>query len=475
MTYPDIYFDKDKTKFSHELCQILDEVTHGGPAPCCLWKSRPYVVGPVDSLSGAELGFGLVSEGDPDSFPLKLFLGRILRWPSQLSAHYFDSFFLEDFPVVPVEIDFVSEEPLRLGAEPLLVLLYMDCKVGGLVVGIPAVVVNERVAAYYADTDFSPELDLGLGLAADYWPDMGLMDADYAVFTRMCPQAKHGLLLVVHVYDRLYGALLRAVEPPVGLIVNTYEVNKREDVAVKQRKHAGYGVLYESCPFMLALDDIEVYGAYALTLHSGRPAHLLHAADLVNHTVHVFGPVLDKVQVGRISYLRVRAGGIRLDIRELCRVRRRIGAVIIFVLVLSLFPVPGFSGKFKREGIDVVDGDPLADGREQRGVEDRPVGILCQSAHVLHVGIFLDGEYRLLIGKTELVLDDKGGDNHTTRAIGSPDSVILQLLVIDLLIFRPWKRISHLHPPVGLRQTLKRTLHLIEGQLTVQGYFFHVR
>ena len=89
MEHSGTYFSKDKTKFSHELCQILDEVTHGGPAPCCLWKSRPYVVGPVDSLSGAELGFGLVSEGDPDPFPLKLFLGRILRWPSQLSAPLF--------------------------------------------------------------------------------------------------------------------------------------------------------------------------------------------------------------------------------------------------------------------------------------------------------------------------------------------------------------------------------------------------
>ena len=407
MTYPDIYFDKDKTKFSHELCQILDEVTHGGPALGCLWKSRPYVIGSVGPLSDAELGFGLVSEGDTDSFPVKLFLGRILRWPSQLPAHYFDPFFLEDFPVVLVEIDLVTEESLRFRAESFLVLLYMDCKVGGFVVGIPAVMVNERVAAYYADTDFSPELDLGPGFAADYRPDMWLMDADYAVFTRMCPESKHGLLLVVHVNDRLYGALLRAVEPPVGFIVDTYEIKQREDVAVKQRKHAGYGVLYESCSFMLALDDIEVYGTYALTLHSGRPAYLLYAADLVNHTVYVFEPVLDKVQVGRMSYFRVRTGGVRLDIRGLCPVRRRMGSVI--VLVLSPFPFPGFSGKFKREGIDVVDGDPLADGREQGRVEDRTVGILCQAAHVLHVGIFLNGEYRLLIGKTELVLDDKGG------------------------------------------------------------------
>ena len=64
---------------------------------------------------------------------------------------------------------------------------------------------------------------------------------------------------------------------------------------------------------MLALDDIEVYGAYSLTLHSDRPTQLLYAADPVNHTVHVFGPVLDKVQVGRISYFRVSTGGIHFD------------------------------------------------------------------------------------------------------------------------------------------------------------------
>ena len=95
---------------------------------------------------------------------------------------------------------------------------------------------------------------------------------------------------------------------------------------------------------MLALDDIEVYGAYSLTLHSDRPTQLLYAADPVNHTVHVFGPVLDKVQIGRISYFRFRTGGICLDVRGMCHVRRRIGAVLIFVFVLSLY-CPGLFGQ----------------------------------------------------------------------------------------------------------------------------------
>lgn len=72
MTYPGTYFDKDKTKFPHEFCQILDEVAYGRPAFGCLGNSRPYVV--------------------------------------------------------------VSEKPLRLTAEPFLISLYMDCQAGDFVV-----------------------------------------------------------------------------------------------------------------------------------------------------------------------------------------------------------------------------------------------------------------------------------------------------------------------------------------------------
>ena len=308
MTYQGPYLDKDTTKLSHELCQIPDEVAHGRPAFGCLGKPRPYVVGSVGPLPGAELCFGLVSERDPDSFPLKLFGCRILGRATKRAPHYFDSFFFEGFPVVPVEIYLVSEKPLRRTAEPFLIQLYVDCQIGCFVIGLPAVVVDERVAVHYADSDFSPELDLGFGFASYYGTDMWLMYADNAVLTGMCSQAKHRLLLVIHVYYGLDGPFLRAVESSVGFIVYTYEIEQREDVAVKEREHPGDCILYKCRTFMPAFDDIEVNRADALTFDSRRLAYLLYAADLVDHAIDVFGAVFDKVYVGGITDFGVRTG-----------------------------------------------------------------------------------------------------------------------------------------------------------------------
>lgn len=72
------------------------------------------------------------------------------------------------------------------------------------------------------------------------------------------------------------------------------------------------------------------------------------------------------------------------------------------------------------------------------------------------------------------VLDDKGSDDHASRSVRRPDNIIVQTLVVNLLIFRLWKPVAHLHSPICLRHTLQGTLHLIEGHLAVQGYVFHV-
>ena len=130
MDYPTQYFDQDKTKFSHELCQILDEVAHGGPALGCFRKFRPDVIRPADQLSGSELAFRLIAEGDSDAFMLELFRGGILWRPSQWSSHYLDSFFLEDLPVILVKVDFVTEESSGSASEPVLEPVDMHCQVG---------------------------------------------------------------------------------------------------------------------------------------------------------------------------------------------------------------------------------------------------------------------------------------------------------------------------------------------------------
>lgn len=183
MTYKVTYFDKDTTKFSHELCQIPDEVAHGRPAFGSLRKPRPYVVGSVYPLPGTELGFGLVSEGDSDSFTLEQFGCRILGRTSPRTPHYLDPLFLEGFPVVPVEVYLVSEGSVWLAAEPFLKLGYMDRKVGSLVVRFPAVMADVREAIHDADTYLGSKLDSGLCFTTHYRPEMGLMYADYAVLT----------------------------------------------------------------------------------------------------------------------------------------------------------------------------------------------------------------------------------------------------------------------------------------------------
>lgn len=175
MTYIRPYFDKDKTKFSHELCQILDEVTHGRPAFSSLWKLRPYVVGSVCSLGCSELGFSLVSERDSDSFPFNLLVSRILRRTAQRTAHYLYPFIFEGFPILSVEIYLIAEKPLGLHAEPFLIFLYMGFQVGRFVVGFPAVMVYKGETIYDADPNLCSEFNLGLGLAAYNRTDVWLM------------------------------------------------------------------------------------------------------------------------------------------------------------------------------------------------------------------------------------------------------------------------------------------------------------
>ena len=221
MTYTRPYYDNDKTKFSHELCQIPDEVAHGCPTLCRFGKPCPDVVGSVCSLAGPELGFCLVSERNSDSFALKLFVRRILRRTSQRATHYLDSFLLEDFPVLTVEIYPAAKESLRLTAKPILIFLYMNSQVRRFVICIPAVMVYKGVAADDTDANLCSELNFCLGLAAYNRTDVWLMYADNAVFARVLTLAQHLLLLVIHVDDGLYGPLLCTVESAVCLVIHS--------------------------------------------------------------------------------------------------------------------------------------------------------------------------------------------------------------------------------------------------------------
>lgn len=54
-------FKKAETKFPKELHHVLDKVAHSCPAFCRIRRLGSYVVGSVDSLTGVEGAFDLIS------------------------------------------------------------------------------------------------------------------------------------------------------------------------------------------------------------------------------------------------------------------------------------------------------------------------------------------------------------------------------------------------------------------------------
>lgn len=164
MTEKTTYFGKDTTKFSHELCHILDEVAHRCPSVSRLRQFSSDIVGPVDSLAGPELGFGLVAETSPDSLPLNLFWGWILWWSAKWGAHNLYVVLLKFLAVVPVEVNLIPEETFWLCTETLFKKVYVHREIQCLIVGLPTVMVDERVAVDDAEPIFAPNSTFAFAL-----------------------------------------------------------------------------------------------------------------------------------------------------------------------------------------------------------------------------------------------------------------------------------------------------------------------
>ena len=467
------YFDKDTTKFSHELCQILYEVAHCSPALGCLWQLGSDVVCPVGSLGGSELALGLIPEAGPDPFSFKL-LGVWVLWRSaKLWPHYLNLFVFKGSAVVSIEVDLVPEESLRLASEPFLEKGEMYTEVGAFVVGFPTVVIDEGVSADDAHTNLCAELDLGFCLASYNRTHMRLMYAHYAVLAGMGALTVHLLLLVIHVDDGLKGSLLCPGETTICVIVNAYEVYGRQYVTVKKRKHLIKCAVYELCAFVFTFDGREIFLADPLSFGL-RPAHSFDAGDLCDQAVNVFGSVRHKVDVCGIADLGICTGCVRLEVAGLGGCGLFPIAVAVFIFRLLLLRLARSEGELESELVDVLDGDAFADGDKQRGVEYGRVCVFGKAAHILHVWVLLNGENGFLVRKVELMLDDECADDKPCRLVGCSDAVVLQTFVVDLLVFRPWQRIAHLDPPVCFREAFERPLHFFEGQLAVVGCDFHV-
>src|SRR5574344_2401525 len=82
--------------------------------------------------------------------------------------------------------------------EAFLVKPNLQLQVLAFIVGIPAVMVYECVAANYACSNFCAKLSPGFCLSADNGADVRLEDAQDAVCASVSLRATHVLLLVIH-------------------------------------------------------------------------------------------------------------------------------------------------------------------------------------------------------------------------------------------------------------------------------------
>ena len=92
---------------------------------------------------------------------------------------------LKYISVSPVQVNLIRKDGGRQVAEAFFEKLNLQQEVLALVVGIRAVVVDERIALEYACTYLGTEFSPCLGLSTDNGTDVWLKDAQYAVCTSM--------------------------------------------------------------------------------------------------------------------------------------------------------------------------------------------------------------------------------------------------------------------------------------------------
>ena len=241
------------TKLPEELHHILGEVAHTCPAFCGFGEFDSYVIGLIDSLANTERAFDFISLSHGLGHQcLPLGTWRLLRWSSERLAVVLDLEVFQYGPVGSVHIDFVCQDSCRQEAEALLVLVNLELQVCTLVIGIPAVMVDEVVPPDDAHAYLGSELHLCGGFSPDDGAHMGLEDADDAVFASVPATAEHPVLLEVHLHSGIKYPLLilaKAVEAVAEL--SGSKVHQRENISVQTAKH-----LPDGFPDLLAMTAI---------------------------------------------------------------------------------------------------------------------------------------------------------------------------------------------------------------------------
>ena len=304
------FLKKSKTKFPKELHHVLDEIGHSCPASCRVRKLGSYVVDSVYSLAGAERAFDFVSVPDgllhlPVVFRRPFFLRR----SAERLAVCVYLIFLQKFPVIGVHVYLVGKNGCRKVSETFLEQFDVQCHVGALVVGIPAVVVDKGISLIDARAYLGSELCLRLCLSADYRPYVRLEDADDAVCPRMGAVCKHLRLLLVHAESGIEDALLTVRKKSLAALVVNEHTHDEPQLLAKAGQHVGKDLADEPASSLLHLNKQEICTPCVLISRMWL-ADVQRFTDLPYVLVHAPATVIDNVDVDRITHLRIGASGI---------------------------------------------------------------------------------------------------------------------------------------------------------------------
>ena len=248
------------TKLPEELHHILGEVAHPCPAFCGFGELGSYVIGLIHSLACAERAFDFIplSHG-PGHRGLPLWAWRILGRSSEGFGVAFDFKVFQYGTVVLVHVDLVGKDGGGQAAETLLVLVDVQLHVASLMIGIPAVVVDEVVPLDDAHAYLAAELCLRRSLSADNGAQVRLEDADDAVVAPVFLRLVHLLLLEIHLHGGVQDALLVLAQILEAVAELTRsDVHQGKDVLMQAGQHNLYGVPHQLAALLLHLHEILV-------------------------------------------------------------------------------------------------------------------------------------------------------------------------------------------------------------------------
>lgn len=495
---PEIEFLKEtKTKFPKELHHVLDEIAHSRPAFCCIGKLGSYVVGSVDSLAGAEGAFDFVSVPNGLGHIVVIFgWPWLFRRPAERLAVSLYLIDFQVFPVIPVHIYHVSEDGRRKATEALLKHTSVEFQVGAFVICVPTMMIDERVTLINAYANLGTELDFCLCLATYDGPYVRLKDADDAVSASMHTIREHIKLLDVHVEGGIECMLLMFCEKSLAARVVDKKLDNLFEFLVQATKHVGLGQTDKPAAFLFHLHKYEI-GSAGILVRRAPVTNIQCLTNAMYISVHDLTAVMDDVDIYRVAYLCIGTSSVHLQhsfVASALRVCKLLGErIFLRAVFLTLFlgsstvtlcpsiPIVVLAIALLRFGLApfllfkqtdshfvyLLISDALADCDEQRGIENRLVGQLRETAHILHVWVLLDNLDGLLIREVHLVLDDHRGNNHPGWLVACTLILVVQFRVVDLLQFGPGKSIAQYDPTVGLVQAVKRRPEDIQRQLSV--------